>query len=64
MGILIAYFGLLSSATLSVHHWRPQGWHLWLAALLPSVPIVGIFLITARYLREERDEYQRDLVVR
>ena len=64
LGVLIAYFCLLFTATTSVHRWHPQGWHLSLAALLPSVPIVGMFLITARYLREERDEFQRDLVVR
>lgn len=64
IGIMFSYCALLGSSIMSVHHWHPRGWHLWLAALLPSLPMVGIFVITARYLREERDEFQRDLVVR
>ena len=63
-GILLAYFGLLFSTTTGVHRWHPQGWHLYLAALLPTLPIVGIFVMTGQYLREEKDEFQRDLVVR
>ena len=64
VAVMLAYFGFLFSATMTAHRWHPQGWHLSLVALLPSLPIVGMFLITARYLREERDEFQRDLVVR
>jgi O-antigen/teichoic acid export membrane protein len=33
-------------------------------ALLPAVPVVGFFASYARYLAEEKDEYQRTLVVR
>ena len=33
-------------------------------ALLPSLPIFFFMVVIARYLREEPDEYQRDLIVR
>jgi hypothetical protein len=36
----------------------------YLAAILPAVPIVGIFAAMGRYLVEEQDEYVRMLMVR
>ena len=64
MGVMLSYFGFFFSSAVIARRFHPQGWHLSLAALLPSLSIVGMFFITARYLREEKDEYQRDLVVR
>lgn len=34
------------------------------AAVLPALPIVGIFFVLGRYLVDERDEYLRMLLVR
>lgn len=62
-GIMLSYVGLVFTSTRSVHHWHPQGWHLWLAAALPTIPIVCLAFVLARYLRDEKDEYQRDLTV-
>ncbi|GAA3748198.1 hypothetical protein [Terriglobus aquaticus] len=64
LGVMISYFGFFFGSAGMAHRFHPQGWHLSLAALLPSLSIVGMFYITARYLREEKDEYQRDMVVR
>jgi hypothetical protein len=36
----------------------------YLAAILPALPIIGIFAAIGRYLVEERDEYVRMLMVR
>ena len=36
----------------------------YLVAILPALPIIGIFLAIGRYLVEEQDEYVRMLMVR
>ena len=36
----------------------------YLAAILPALPIIGIFAAIGRYLVEEQDEYVRMLMVR
>jgi len=36
----------------------------WLVAILPALPIIGIFVAIGRYLVEEQDEYVRMLMVR
>lgn len=36
----------------------------WLTAILPALPIIGIFVAIGRYLVEEQDEYVRMLMVR
>lgn len=64
MGVAISYVGFVFGSKMFVNHWHPQGWHLWLAAALPSIPLLCFAWIVARYLREESDEYQRDLLVR
>lgn len=40
-----------------------QPWRM-ILALLPALPVVGFFASYARYLADEKDEYQRTLVVR
>ena len=64
VGVMVSYLGLVTSSRIMMHRWRPQGWHLYLAAALPTIPILCFAYIVARYLREERDEYQRDVLVR
>jgi len=36
----------------------------WLVAILPALPIIGVFVAIGRYLVEEQDEYVRMLMVR
>jgi hypothetical protein len=36
----------------------------WIAAILPALPIIGVFVSIGRYLIEENDEYIRMLMVR
>ncbi|MEA3065338.1 MAG: hypothetical protein QOJ27_1790 [Sphingomonadales bacterium] len=42
----------------------PAGALAFLLALLPALPLVGIFVAMGRYLVEERDEYLRMVVAR
>ncbi|MGI4852519.1 MAG: hypothetical protein ACRYF4_00565 [Janthinobacterium lividum] len=63
-GVMVSYLGFVASSRLAVNRWHPQGWHLYLAAALPTIPILCFAYIVGRYLREEHDEYQRDLQIR
>lgn len=64
LGIALSYLGLVLSSRIAVNRWHPQGWHLYLAAALPTIPILCFAYIVGRYLREEHDEYQRDIQIR
>ena len=63
-GIMMSYVGLVMSSRIMVTRWHPQGWHLYVAAALPTIPILCLAYVVGRYLREEKDEYQRDIVIR
>lgn len=64
MGVMLSYMGLVMSSRIMVTRWHPKGWHLGVAAALPTIPILCLAFIVGRYLREEKDEYQRDIVIR
>lgn len=64
LGVLITYFGFFFSTITAVHRFHPHGWRLYLAAALPSFPILGFIFVVARYLREETDGFERDMLVR
>ena len=63
-GVMISYLGFVFASHMSVDRWHPQGWRLYLAAALPTLPILCFAYIVGRYLREEHDDYQRDVVIR
>ena len=42
----------------------PRGALAYLAAILPAVPLIGIFVTMGRYIVDETDEYLRMLFVR
>ena len=42
----------------------PTGVSAYLAAILPALPIIGMFVALGRYLLDETDEYIRMLMVR
>lgn len=60
----LLYAAGLMVAVYLFKHALVEGVAAWGAALLPAVPIVGIFAAIGRYLVEERDEYLRMLMVR
>ena len=60
----LAYAAFLLPAVYGFKHALiPGGWK-YVAAILPALPIVGIFVAIGRYLVEEQDEYVRLLMVR
>jgi RsiW-degrading membrane proteinase PrsW (M82 family) len=54
---------LLGEKTFLGHH-NPVGIELYALAALPTVPIIAVLVSVGIYLRDEKDEYQRDLMVK
>ncbi len=63
-GVALAYIALVFVTRLLINHFHPQGWQLYLVAVLPTVPLLYFAWVVGRYLKEEKDEYQRDIIVR
>jgi len=62
---LTALYGVfLIAAVYGFKHHLLSGFVAWIAAVLPALPIIGIFAAMGRYLVEESDEYVRSLIVR
>lgn len=59
-----AYAVLLIAAVYGFKHQLVPGALKYLVAILPALPIIGIFAAIGRYLVEEQDEYIRMLMVR
>jgi hypothetical protein len=62
LSLLYAIFLLI--AVYSFKHQLLHGALAWLAAILPALPLIGIFGAMGRYLIEEKDEYVRMVLVR
>jgi hypothetical protein len=67
--IRVVWLSLIYSIALigtvySFKHQLLSGPVAYLAAILPALPIIGIFAAIGRYLIEEQDEYVRMLMVR
>jgi hypothetical protein len=60
----LAYAVFLLFATYAFKHDLLSGGPAYVAAILPALPIIGIFAAIGMYLVEETDEYQRMLLVR
>ena len=58
------YAIFLIGAVYGFKHQLFAGPSAYLAAILPALPIIGIFAAMGRYLVEEQDEYVRMLMVR
>jgi hypothetical protein len=62
--LTLLYAGFLISAVYGFkHHLVPQPLK-YPVAILPALPIIGIFVAIGKYLVEEEDEYVRMLMVR
>ena len=59
LGLSLAYAGALIGVSLVFRDHPPTGPVAWALALLPALPLVGIFIAMGRYLVEEGDEYLR-----
>ena len=60
----LLYCAFLLPAVYGFKHRLIAGAVAWIVAVLPAIPIIGIFAAMGRYLVEERDEYVRTLRVR
>ena len=62
--LMAAYILFLLLAKYMVKRDLADGVLLWILAILPALPILGIFWAIGRMLVEETDEYRRVLLVR
>ena len=60
----LAYAAFLLGAVYGFKHHLVGGVFAWVVAVLPALPIVGIFAAIGLYLVEEQDEYIRAMTVR
>lgn len=60
----LLYAIALIAAVYGFKHHLLSGGLAYVVAVLPALPIIGIFAAIGRYLVEERDEYVRMLMVR
>ena len=59
LGLSLAYAAALIGVGFVFRSSHPAGPLAWGLALLPALPLVGIFIAMGRYLVEESDEYLR-----
>jgi hypothetical protein len=64
IGLSLLYAAFLLFAVYGFKHQLVHGLIAYVAAVLPALPIIGIFGAMGRYLVEEQDEYVRMLMVR
>ena len=64
MWLSALYALFLIAAVYGFKHHLLSGVAAYVAAILPAMPIIGIFGAMGRYLVEEQDEYIRTLMVR
>ena len=62
--ISVAYAIFLIAAVYGFKHDLVGGPLRYVVAVLPALPVVGLFIAMGRYLVEEQDEYVRMLMVR
>jgi hypothetical protein len=60
----LLYVALLLAAVYGFKHKLVSDADAYFVAVLPAIPIIGIFAAIGRYLVEEQDEYVRMLMVR
>ena len=60
----LLYAAFLLPAVYGFKHHLITGPTAWIVAVMPAIPIIGIFAAMGRYLVEEQDEYVRMLMVR
>ena len=61
---MAVYIVLVFATTILVRHIGVSGWLLYVVAVIPCLPILRLVQVVAIYLHEEKDEFQRLLVVR
>ncbi|MFM5908671.1 MAG: hypothetical protein ACKOPO_13975 [Novosphingobium sp.] len=62
--LMTLYVVLLFAASWLFRHNRPEGALAFAVAVLPAVPVIGVFWAVMRFIVEETDEFMRLLLVR
>ena len=62
--LMLIYAAALMLAVYGFNHYLLRGPLAYVVAILPALPIIGVFAAMGRYLVEETDEYVRMLTVR
>lgn len=63
-GFMVVYIALIFAVSTVFRTAPPTGGLAWIVAVLPALPILGVFWTIARLLIEETDEYIRMMFVR
>ncbi len=59
MRFMAAYVMVLLCSSWFVRHDGAEKFYLYFWSVVPAIPIIGVIARMGRYLREEKDEYQR-----
>ncbi len=62
--VLGSYFVIFTATDYYVDRVHPLGWRLFACAAIPFLPLLTVFILTGAYLKAERDEFKRELVMR
>jgi hypothetical protein len=62
--VLALYFVVFCGTKYLVDRLHPAGWQLFAFAVLPSLPLIAMFYLTGKYLKAERDDFKRELIMR
>ena len=60
---LASYMASLLACLYLLRHLNPSHTVTIILALIPSIPIIAVIAIVGLYLKEETDEFQRDMLV-
>lgn len=61
--MMLAYVVVLTVSLWTIRHHHPQGPLLWLLAVAPALPVIGVIVVMGLYLIEETDEFVRAMLV-
>lgn len=63
LGMMLIYVLFLFLAVWGFKHWHLTGGLAYLLAIFPSLPIIGGMVVVGLYLTEEKDEFQRTVLI-
>ena len=62
--LMIAYSLIVVGVSTWMENGGPSGWLRYAVAVLPALPIIGVIAAMGAFMVEQKDEYQRMLMVR
>src|SRR5437870_5263273 len=60
---MISYVAILVAVDWTFRHHAPEGPVKYALAVLPAIPVIGIIVILGLYLVDEKDEFERSVLV-